>query len=118
MKNTKTSIAIIVVVVLAIAVSFFIVGNISVVGGVTNPVFLPVLISGALVDSVNPCAFSVLILTIAFLASLGATRGRVLSMGGSYIAGIFGVYFLIGIGLLRAFDVFGVPHILGKVGAG
>ncbi len=117
MKTAKISIIIVVVVVLAIALSFFVVGNVARPEVATNPVFLPVLISGALVDSVNPCALSVLILTIAFLASLGVARKKVLSIGGSYIFGIFAVYFLIGVGLLRALEVFGVPHILGKVGA-
>lgn len=83
----------------------------------SNPIFLPVLISSALVDSVNPCAFSVLILTIAFLASLGAARKKVLAIGGTYIAGIFAVYFMVGVGLLRALEIFGVPHVLGKIGA-
>lgn len=117
MRTSRTSLIIIAVVILAIVVSFFIVGNVVSLETATNPVFLPVLIAGALVDSVNPCAFSILILTIAFLASLGAKRSKVLSMGGVYILGIFVVYFLIGIGLLRALDIFGVPHFLGKIGA-
>lgn len=117
MKSTKSSIIIVSVIVVAIIVSFIFLGSVVKPTVADNPLFLPVLISSALIDSVNPCAFSVLILTIAFLASLGMTRKKVLAVGGTYVAGIFVVYFLIGVGLLRAFDVFGIPHVLGKVGA-
>ena len=117
MKTAKTSIIIVSGVVLAIIVSFIFLGSVIRPEVANNPIFLPVLISSALVDSVNPCAFSVLILTIAFLASLGMTRKKVLAVGGTYIAGIFVVYFLVGVGLLRALDVFGAPHFLGKIGA-
>jgi cytochrome c biogenesis protein CcdA len=34
-----------------------------------------------------------------------------------YILGIFVVYLGIGLGLLKTFDVFGIPHFLGKIGA-
>ncbi|HEY9584337.1 MAG TPA: cytochrome c biogenesis protein CcdA [Candidatus Paceibacterota bacterium] len=117
MKDLTRSIIILLAVVLAISVSFLFLNNFSGQGGIDNPVFLPVLISSALVDSVNPCAFSVLILTVAFLASLGTNRRKVLSIGGAYVLGIFTVYFLIGLGLLRALDFFGAPHVLGKIGA-
>jgi cytochrome c biogenesis protein CcdA len=117
LKTARASLIIVAVVVVAIVASFVVIGNVARPEAATNPVFLPVLISGALVDSVNPCALSVLILTIVFLASLGAARAKVLSIGGTYIAGIFVVYFLIGVGLLRALDLFGVPHILAKIGA-
>ena len=79
--------------------------------------FLPVLIVAALVDSVNPCAFSVLILTIAFLTSIGKGRGRIAAIGASYIAGIFVIYLLIGLGIATALAAFGAPHIVARVGA-
>lgn len=117
MRTAKISLIIVAVVIIAITVSFMVIGSVVKPEVATNPLFLPILISGALVDSVNPCAFSVLILTIAFLASLGAVRSKVLTIGGTYIAGIFAVYFMVGAGLLRALEFFGVPHILGKIGA-
>jgi cytochrome c biogenesis protein CcdA len=77
----------------------------------------PLVILTAAVDSLNPCAFSVLFITIAFLFSLGRTRADILKAGGSYIFGIFATYFLIGLGMLRALEVFGVPNFMGKIGA-
>jgi cytochrome c biogenesis protein CcdA len=80
--------------------------------------FVPYLVViSALVDSINPCAFSVLLLTIAFLFSLGKSRGRVLSAGGVYIGGIFLTYLFIGLGVTQALALFGVPHFMAKVGA-
>ncbi len=83
-----------------------------------DPIFIPVLIASALVDSVNPCAFSVLLITVAFLASLGMERKKVLLLGASYISGILVVYVLIGLGMLRVLDIFGVPHFVTNFGAG
>lgn len=78
---------------------------------------LPMVIVASLVDSINPCAFSVLILTIAFLMSLDKDRRTILKMGGIYIFGIFFVYVLIGLGIVQALQFFGVPNFMAKVGA-
>lgn len=79
--------------------------------------FLGVITTAALIDSINPCAFSILFLTVAFLFSLGKQRREVLFIGGLYILGIFIVYTLIGLGILRALDVFGFPHFAASIGA-
>lgn len=79
--------------------------------------FLPVIIFSALVDSINPCAISVLFLTITFLFSLGKNRKFVLLSGGVYILAIMIVYTLIGLGVLKALSFFNVPNIMAKVGA-
>jgi len=78
---------------------------------------LPLLIVSALIDSINPCAFSILLLTVGFLVSLGAHRGRVLRIGGSYIAGLVLVYILIGLGILGTLHIFSTPHFMAKAGA-
>ena len=78
---------------------------------------LPLVTVAALIDSVNPCAFSILILTIAFLLSLGRLRSDILRIGGFYIAGIFVVYILIGLGIIQALHLFNTPHFMAKVGA-
>ncbi len=77
----------------------------------------PLVAVSALLDSINPCAFSVLLVTIAFLFSLGKPRKEVLLLGGSYIAGLYIAYFLIGLGILKALHIFGVPHFMGRLGA-
>src|SRR3989339_2189612 len=79
--------------------------------------FLPVIVVSALIDSINPCAISVLFLTIAFLFSLGKNRKFVLLSGGVYILAIFFIYTLIGLGALQALSFFNVPNIMAKVGA-
>src|SRR3989338_5094604 len=78
---------------------------------------LPLVAVSALLDSINPCAFSVLLITVAFLLSLGKPRNDVLRLGASYIAGLFLAYLLIGLGILQALHIFGVPHFMGRLGA-
>ncbi len=78
---------------------------------------LLIITTAALVDSVNPCAFSVLILTIAFLFTLGRDRLNILKIGLLYIFGIFIVYILIGLGILQTLQIFNIPNFMGKVGA-
>lgn len=78
---------------------------------------LPLVGVSALIDSINPCAFSILIVTIAFLFSLGKLRSSVLEIGTAYILGIFLVYMLIGLGILQTLHIFNTPHFMAKVGA-
>ncbi|MFY9462370.1 MAG: cytochrome c biogenesis protein CcdA [Candidatus Sungiibacteriota bacterium] len=78
---------------------------------------LPLVGVSALLDSVNPCAFSILLLTIAFLFSIGQLRTKVLRLGGVYILGIFIVYIAIGLGILQTLHLFNTPHFMGRLGA-
>lgn len=71
----------------------------------------------ALADSVNPCAISVLLITIGFLVSLKKNPQEIVKIGGAYIAAIFVIYTFIGIGVLQVLDFFGVPSGLTKFGA-
>jgi len=77
----------------------------------------PLVTAGALVDSINPCAFSVLLLTIGLLFSLGQNRSSVLKIGGAYIFGLALVYVLIGLGILGTLHIFNTPHFMAKVAA-
>ncbi|MBI4128730.1 MAG: hypothetical protein HY460_01650, partial [Parcubacteria group bacterium] len=77
---------------------------------------LPLIIASALIDSVNPCAFSILLLTIAFLFSIGKLRSNILKIGGFYILGIFLAYIAIGLGILQALHLFNTPHFMANVG--
>src|SRR3990167_9272040 len=77
----------------------------------------PLVSVAALIDSINPCAFSVLLLTIAFLFSLGMLRSSIFKIGTAYILGLFLAYLLIGLGLLQALHIFNIPHFMGKLGA-
>lgn len=77
----------------------------------------PLVLVAALLDSVHPCSFSILLITIAFLFGMQMTRKQILKIGGIYIAGIFAAYFLIGLGILRVLHLFNTPHFMGKLGA-
>ena len=78
---------------------------------------MPLILVAALLDSVHPCSFSILLITIAFLFGMQLPRKKILQIGGIYIAGIFAAYFLIGLGVLHALVLFNVPHFMGKLGA-
>jgi len=66
---------------------------------------LPLVGISALIDSINPCAFGILLITIAFLLSLGKVRSSILKIGGFYILGLFMVY----IGVVAPIP-FTLPH--------
>jgi cytochrome c biogenesis protein CcdA len=78
---------------------------------------LPLVLIAAVLDSVHPCSFSILLITIAFLFGMQMTREKILKIGGTYIAGIFSAYFLIGLGILKVLHIFNTPHFMGKLGA-
>jgi cytochrome c biogenesis protein CcdA/thiol-disulfide isomerase/thioredoxin len=59
---------------------------------------LTTIISAAVIDSINPCAFSVLIFLLVYLMALGSKK-KVLKIGLTYIFAVFVVYFLSGLGL-------------------
>lgn len=79
---------------------------------------LPLVLVSAVLDSVHPCSFSILLLTIAFLFGVQTTRKKILEIGGLYIAGIFFAYLAIGLGILKVLHLFDTPHFMGKLGAG
>ena len=78
---------------------------------------LPLVLIAAILDSVHPCSFSILLITIAFLFGMQMTRKKILQIGGTYISGIFAAYLFIGLGILRVLHLFNTPHFMGKVGA-
>lgn len=78
---------------------------------------LPVVTLAALLDSINPCAISVLLLTIGFLVSLEKSRKQIYLIAGLYILGIFLSYILIGLSVLEALTFFGIPKAISRFGA-
>src|SRR3989344_1034803 len=78
---------------------------------------LPLVLIAAALDSVHPCSFSILLITVAFLFGMQMKRNRILNIGSAYIAGIFSAYFLIGLGILQVLHLFNTPHFMGKLGA-
>src|SRR3989338_9936600 len=78
---------------------------------------LPLVLIAAILDSVHPCSFSILLITIAFLFGMQVSRKKILQLGGTYVVGIFMAYFLIGLGLLKVLHLFNTPHFMWKLGA-
>lgn len=89
------------------------------VGGQTEKYrsLLPVVVVSGFLDGINPCAFAVLLLFIAFLFSLKRTRVNIWKMGVIYIAAIFLAYVLIGFGIMKALVFTNSPHLMAKLGA-
>lgn len=75
-----------------------------------------VLLTG-LVDGINPCAMAILLFFITFLFSIRKNRWAIARMGLVYIAAVYVVYFLVGLGLLKVSGL-AQGHWLGQVGAG
>jgi len=72
---------------------------------------LPLVIACALVDSVNPCAFAVLVFLLLSIIMLESRR-RVLAVGGAYITAVFIFYLLSGIGLFTIVQQTGFSSVL------
>lgn len=84
-----------------------------------NPdLFLPTLVVAAFLDSLNPCAISVLLITIGFLVQLGFKARKVFITGFAYILGIYLSYLLIGIGILKTLNLFLFSNLIPIIAAG
>src|SRR3989344_5652506 len=62
---------------------------------------LGIVIAAAIVDSINPCVFGVLIFLIAFMTKLFKSRNRMLLGGLLYSAVVYITYLLLGFGILK-----------------
>ena len=87
---------------------------------------LGTVIVAALVDGINPCAFTVLLLFItALLASArgrspeetASLRSRVVGLGSIYIASVFLTYLALGVGLFSTAAIFTQRHLPARLGA-
>lgn len=67
-----------------------------------NQLALPAVIAGAAIDSINPCAFGVLIFLMTYLTKVFDDKKRVLIGGILYTSAVYVTYFLAGLGLLSA----------------
>ncbi len=92
---------------------------------------LPAVVIAGLVDGINPCAFTVLLLFITALLStvqtganqpadaraISALRWRMIGLGLIYIAAILLTYLALGVGLLKSLDFFTREHVPARFGA-
>ncbi len=118
-----------ILVVMALSVYFGFIHPHAPMAGMTEylpAVTLGTVIVGGLIDGINPCAFTVLILFVtAMLATLqastasdiGAARARIVGLGSIYIAAVFLTYLGLGVGLLATSALFSRFHVPARVGA-
>jgi cytochrome c biogenesis protein CcdA len=76
----------------------------------------PSVIVAAAIDSINPCAFAVLIFLLVYLTSL-QVRTRMLAVGIAYILSVFAVYFLSGMGFFALIQTAGITAFVFKASA-
>lgn len=69
---------------------------------------LPLVIGAGLIDGINPCAFGVLILLMAYLSRIKLTRKNLLTICVTYISAVFIAYYVAGLGLLRTVTALGI----------
>jgi cytochrome c biogenesis protein CcdA len=75
---------------------------------------LPAVIGAAIIDSINPCAFGVLIFLMTYLVALRLPK-KMISVGLTYIVTVYIVYFLAGLGILSALASFAITNIIYKL---
>ena len=119
MKKLKISLAVVTIAIIGVIILKFSPGFSDVLWKMSEggKWLLPLVVFSAILDSVHPCSFSILLITIAFLFGIQTSRKKILQIGGTYIAGIFASYFLIGLGILKVLHIFNTPHFMGKLGA-
>lgn len=78
---------------------------------------LPLILINGLIDSVNPCAIGVLLLYVAIILTLGGNRKQIINFGVFYLAAMYITYFLIGLGILHVFHLFGIHNFFGWAAA-
>lgn len=86
---------------------------------------LPTVIGAAVLDGINPCAFTVLLLFItAMLAAAqtgpvqpSALRLRIVGLGAIFIGAIFLTYLALGVGVLQSVKLLTNQHLPARLGA-
>ena len=94
-------------------------GNVSVsknCPGTFTTLTIPLVIFCAGIDSINPCALTVLIILLLSIIALQSRR-QVLMVGITYIAAVFLFYFISGIGVLSFVHVSGVSSLIALAAA-
>jgi len=84
--------------------------------GTFTTLTVPLVVFCALIDSVNPCAFSVLIILLLSIIAL-QTRRQVLIVGATYITAVFCFYILSGIGIFSFVHLSGISGLISTIAA-
>lgn len=80
-------------------------------------VSLPLILMAGLVDSINPCAFAVMIFLLTFLLEVSSSTRRVVKAGLAYIGSVYVTYFLSGLGFLSFVQLMGISGVIVKIAA-
>ncbi|TSC77932.1 MAG: cytochrome c bioproteinis protein [Parcubacteria group bacterium Gr01-1014_24] len=83
-----------------------------------NSLTIPILVGAAIIDSINPCAFGVLVFLLAYLFKAFNSRRLVLAHGLTYISAVFLTYLLAGLLLLPIISQLGRISTWAYVGIG
>ncbi len=78
---------------------------------------VPMIITAALIDGINPCAFAVLIFLLLSILAMESKR-RILVVGSAYIGAVFVFYFFSGLGLFTLVQISGVSRWFSIIAAG
>ncbi|MDP8234434.1 MAG: hypothetical protein P9M06_06520 [Candidatus Saelkia tenebricola] len=73
---------------------------------------LPTVITAGLLDGINPCAFTVIVFFISFLATAQYKKRQMLYVGTFFILAVFLTYSLIGLGLFSVFYKLQIYEVL------
>ncbi|MCD4760213.1 cytochrome c biogenesis protein [archaeon] len=76
---------------------------------IIQSITIPAVISAAVVDSINPCAFAVLIILVSTILT-SKNRKKALLAGIAFTLAIFTSYLLMGVGLYSAIQATGINH--------
>src|SRR3989337_562628 len=68
---------------------------------VTENLTIPIVIAAAVIDSINPCVFGVLIFLIAFMTKMFKSANKMLMFGLLYSSVVYATYLLLGFGILK-----------------
>jgi cytochrome c biogenesis protein CcdA len=91
-------------------------GPVSAVSPVSH-LTLPLIISAALVDGINPCAFAVFVFLLVTIMTL-ESRKKMLLVGSVFIVAVFLFYFFSGLGIFAIVQVSGIARIFSLIAAG
>ncbi|MDP4012805.1 MAG: cytochrome c biogenesis protein CcdA [Candidatus Nanoarchaeia archaeon] len=69
---------------------------------------LPIVAIAGLIDGINPCAFGVLILLMAYLSRVRDHKANLMKICLIYITAVFLAYYIAGLGLLRTVTALGI----------
>src|SRR3989338_147796 len=63
----------------------------------TQGLSIPIIVGAAVVDSINPCAFGVLIFILAYMFKVAHQKAKVIADGIGYVIGVYLTYLFLGV---------------------